>query len=81
MVNAFFASFVGKNADNITDVDVATGVTNTSNKVKDAALETLKIDVLEKSNAPRIIGISILAAAAVATAAVVILTKKRRTVK
>ena len=81
VVNAFFDSFVGKNADNITDVDVATGVTNTSNKVKDAALETLKIDVLEKSNAPRIIGISILAAAAVATAAVVIITKKRRTVK
>ena len=41
MVDAFFAGFAGKDSSNVSSVDVATGVTSTSNRVKDAALEAL----------------------------------------
>ena len=40
-VDELFASFVGKSADDITSVDIATGATNTAGKVRDAALEAL----------------------------------------
>ena len=81
VVDVFFESFVGKNMNNIEKVDVVTGSTATSNRVIAAALETLQINVTEKSLTPRIIGISILVAAAIGTAAAVVISKKRRAVK
>ena len=81
-VDAFFASFVGKNANDIMSVDVATGVTNTSNRVKDAAYESLKIKVDGKENyAARIVGIAILTASAAAAVTLTLMKKKRRAVK
>ena len=81
-VDAFFQSFVGKDANEIKSVDVATGVTNTSNKVKNAAYESLKIDIDAKQNyAARIVGISILFIAIATTVTLVIINKKRRAVK
>ena len=63
-------------------VDVATGATNTSDKVKNAAYETLKIKIDGKINyTPRIVGIIILCLAAAATATLVITNKRRRAVK
>ena len=41
VVDAFFQSFVGKSANSITSVEIVTGATSTSNKVKDAAYEIL----------------------------------------
>ena len=42
-VDAFFDSFVGQNANTVTSVDIETGATNTASKVRDAALEALKL--------------------------------------
>ena len=81
-VDELFESFVGKNVNNISSVDVSTGATNTSSKVRDAALETLQISFsAQKNYAPRIIGISAFALGAIATAAAIVITKKRRAVK
>lgn len=81
-VNAFFESFVGKNTNDINSVDVATGATNTSNRVKAAALESVNesFAVVEDYTA-RVIGIVVLCAAAVSVVAYVIIIKKRRAVK
>ena len=81
-VDAFFAGFVGKNANDIKSVDVATGTTSTSNRVKDAAYESLKITVDGKENSvPRIVGIAILVAALATTVTLAVIKKKRRAVK
>ena len=81
-VNAFFDSFIGKDANDINSVDVATGVTNTSNRVRTAAYESLKIKIDAKETyAARIVGILILCTAIAATATLVIINRKRRAVK
>ena len=81
-VDAFFQSFVGKNANNVTSVDISTGATNTAGRARDAALETLEISIsLEKSYAPRVIGISILAVSAILSVTIAVINKKRRAVK
>ena len=81
-VDAFFQSFVGKNANNVTSVDISTGATNTAGRARDAALETLEISIsLEKSYAPRVIGISILAVSAILAVTIAVINKKRRAVK
>ena len=81
-VDAFFASLVGKSASGVSSVDIATGATNTTGKVRDAALEALDLsDIASTSYAPRIIGISALVLGAIVYAAAIVISKKRRTVK
>ena len=84
-VDAFFASFVGKNANTVTSVDVSTGATNTASKVRDAALETLNATVSEEDDGfkytARAVGIAAFAIGAIATAAAIVINKKRRAVK
>ena len=64
-VDAFFESFVGKDASTVSSVEIATGATNTAGRVREAALEAIEITVTEKRGpAPRIIGIVALVLAA-----------------
>ena len=81
-VDTFFEGFVGKTASTVSAVEVETGATNTAGRVRDAALESLEVDIPEESGyAPRIIGIVALALAAVGCVAYAIISKRRRTAK
>ena len=79
-VAALFESFVGKDASTAAGVDVQTGATNTASKLRDAVVEAIEIggEAVKQSNAPRIVGIAILAIGVVAITAYMIENKKRR---
>jgi Na+-translocating ferredoxin:NAD+ oxidoreductase RnfG subunit len=84
-VDAFFHSFVGKNANSISSVDISTGATNTSGRAKEAALQTLQITFAEEDGGfkywARTTGIAAFAVGAIATATAIVINKKRRAVK
>ena len=77
-VNIFFESFVGKNVNDILSVDAASGATNTSGRVKDAALETLTVKIVEVNYTARIIGIALLALSVCSIIVYTVITRKRR---
>ena len=77
-VNIFFESFVGKNANDVLSVDAASGATNTSGRVKDAAFETLSVKIVEVDYTARIIGIVLLALSVCSIVAYTVITRKRR---
>ncbi len=79
-VDALFGSFVGKNVNTVSEVEIETGATNTAGRLRDAALEALKVNVRENEGpAARIIGITALVLALCGFAYYVIVLKKRRT--
>jgi Na+-translocating ferredoxin:NAD+ oxidoreductase RnfG subunit len=81
-VDAFFERFVGKNSSDVTSVEVATGATNTGERLRVAVGETLKFAEMPDVNyAPRTVGIAVIAVAAVAAVIIVIFYKKRRAQK
>ena len=84
VVDAFFNRFIGKSNANVSTVDVATGVTNTSGRVITAFEEATALsDAIPKVNykigIAEIIIVSIISVAAAAAIAITI--KKRRTDK
>ena len=82
-VDAFLATFVGKTASDVLSVDIATGVTNTCGRVREAMNESLCFtDAPPKANyAPRIIGISIISVSVALAVAYAVVSKKRRGAK
>ncbi len=80
-VDALFNSFIGTGVGSAGSVDVECGATNTSNRLRDAIVEAVSIDVTEESQLPRITAIVIFALAAVTVATAIILKKKRRAVR
>lgn len=81
-VNAFFESFVGKNTNTISAVEIETGATNTSGRVRDAAFEALEIAFPETPNyAARIIGIAGIVLGIVSFVAFMLISKKRSAAK
>ena len=79
-VDAFFESFVSKNSETVTSVDVETGATNTSTLVREAFAEALSYSsfVANVNYAPRIVGIVIISLAVIGSAGAVIFNRKRR---
>ena len=78
-VDELFAAFVGKNADTVSTVDVASGATNTASGVRDAVSEALGVPVeREVTYTARVVGIVILSVALVVVVATIIIYKKRR---
>lgn len=77
-VDELFDSFVSKDLDTINTVDVKTGATNTSERVRDAAAEAIKCyDIANASYAPRIVGIVVLGLSIASVIALVIIKKRR----
>ena len=81
-VDAFFVRFIGKNSGDVNSVELATGATNTAERLRVAIGETLKFaDMPDVNYAPRTVGISIMCVVAVLAAIIVIFYKKRRALK
>jgi len=81
-VDELFNSFISKDSETILSVDVKTGATNTSERLRDAAAEAIECGaIVNASKAPRVIGIVLLSFALVGTVAVVVFKKRRWSVK
>ena len=77
--DAFYERFSGVSSSTVDGVEVVTNATNTSGRLIEAVKEALtSVDALEKTYAPRIIGIIVLAVALVGAVAVFVIFRKRR---
>ncbi|MBQ8688869.1 MAG: FMN-binding protein [Clostridia bacterium] len=75
----FADGFIGKDADEISEVEIVTSATTTSENLKTAVSDALR--AVGKDRTPMIVGIVIAAIAVVAATAAIIISKKRRAVK
>jgi hypothetical protein len=81
-VDEFFDSFVGKNEETVSSVDIENGTTNTSGKLRDAVAECFGYGGEPTvSYAARIIGIAVICSALIGFVAILIINRKRRAAK